>query len=130
MTNILPTCVLCGAPARKRTFSKYVEDFETTECPACENKSHALWEWGHEQLLEDNIICPYCGWEDINSWEYADGLAIEMDCPKCGRAFDLDVEVEVRYTTARRECDMPSSYPYMTDAERKELEIKYASTCE
>ena len=130
MNNTLPTCTKCGAPARKRTFSKYAKDLEITKCPACANKRHALWEWEHEQLLEDNIICPYCGWEDIDSWEYADGLIHEIDCPECGRTFNLDVEVEVKYTTTRREEDMPSSYPYMTDEEREKLEDEYRSTNE
>ena len=41
----------------------------------------------------DNIICPYCGYEDPESWEYLSGLSegevLEVDCAECGKTFNI-----------------------------------------
>lgn len=42
---------------------------------------------------EDNIICPYCGYEDLESWAYLSGLCegevLEVDCVECGKTFNV-----------------------------------------
>lgn len=47
-----------------------------------------------------NIICPYCGYVDPDSWEYGEESG-EGDCPDCGKAFYLIIE-HTRMYTARR----------------------------
>lgn len=46
-----------------------------------------------------NIICPFCGYEDDNTWEQ-DESEEEIECCNCGRSFDVEVEYTVSYTTS------------------------------
>lgn len=120
----LPTCYSCHAPARERRVSKFTgEDF--TLCPACDRRLGALVDWDNTQLLEDKATCPYCGYEDPDSWEYEEGSQ-EAECPSCGRVFDLEVVVDIKYTTNRRREDMPYGYMYMSEIERLEYAEKLA----
>lgn len=44
-----------------------------------------------------NAVCPYCGYEDPNSWELgSDG---ETRCPDCGKMYLYSREVVATYTT-------------------------------
>jgi len=47
----------------------------------------------------DNIICPYCGYEDPESWEYLSGLCegevLEVDCLDCGKTFNIFYETSI-----------------------------------
>lgn len=120
----LPTCCSCHAPAREKRVSRLTgEDFAL--CPACDRRLGALVDWDNEQLLENNVTCPYCGYEDLDSREYEEGSQ-EAKCPSCGRMFDLEVVVDVRYTTSRRSEDMPNDYMYMSEIERFEYAEKLA----
>lgn len=49
-----------------------------------------------EQYGTENIICPYCGYEDADSWE-ADELDYHYECPNCGSYFSYEREVSVSY---------------------------------
>ena len=51
---------------------------------------------------QDNMICPYCGWIDcaIDPTEQEFG---EMVCQDCGETYDFEVEVEILYTTKKRD---------------------------
>lgn len=47
----------------------------------------------------DEIVCPYCGYEDVDSWEYSDdGVA---ECPDCDREFEYLRNIRVTYTTEK-----------------------------
>lgn len=125
--EILPTCYSCHAPARERRVSKITgEDY--TLCPACDRRLGALVDWDNEQLLED-AICPYCGYEDLDSWEYEEGYQ-EVNCPNCCREFELEVVVDVKYTSSRRSEDMPDDYMYMSLEERFAYAEKLAEVVE
>lgn len=54
---------------------------------------------------EANIKCPYCGWEDRDSWESGDSG--EMECGRCDKEFTFEREVEVTYSTWKspEDCD-------------------------
>lgn len=49
-----------------------------------------------EQYKTDNITCPYCGYENENSWE-ADDSDEHYKCPNCGSYFSYEREVDVSY---------------------------------
>lgn len=42
--------------------------------------------------------CPWCGYEDRDSWEYQEGET-ETECPWCGEPYTVETVLEVRYTT-------------------------------
>lgn len=43
------------------------------------------------------ITCPYCGWEDKDSWEAGDSG--NMECDRCGTEFHFEKDVRVTYST-------------------------------
>lgn len=49
-----------------------------------------------EQYGTDNITCPYCGYENADSWE-SDESDDYYECPKCGSFFSYESEVSVSY---------------------------------
>ena len=74
------------------------------KCPECVNYTVELALWENEQLDMDEITCPWCGYEFGDSWEYDDGDDA-AECPECGKLFEYTREIEVTYTSKRRECD-------------------------
>lgn len=53
--------------------------------------------------MEDNIECPYCGWEDTDSWEFGEESGT-YTCQDCNEDFDVVVDVRVSYTTSKKSC--------------------------
>jgi DNA-directed RNA polymerase subunit RPC12/RpoP len=53
----------------------------------------------HEYTKE--IVCPYCGYEQGDSWEY-DGECDELECAECGKKFHYSRDISVSYSTS---CD-------------------------
>jgi transcription elongation factor Elf1 len=58
-------------------------------------------------VFEDNIVCPYCGYEVEDSWDIdlEDGNEEELECGDCGKVFNCEKNVRVSYTTYRPEED-------------------------
>ena len=54
---------------------------------------------GMDTEYTDNIKCPFCGYEDMDSWESNDCDGTAVNCGECGGEFELTVHVEVTYTT-------------------------------
>lgn len=54
----------------------------------------------HDTEYTNNMICPYCGYEDIDSWEFDYDVG-ECDCPRCGKTFEYTRQVEVTYCTEK-----------------------------
>lgn len=55
-----------------------------------------------DSTLEDNIVCPYCGYEiydDDRFYMYEGGGILE--CPDCGKDFEYYPDVVVKYSTRR-----------------------------
>jgi len=50
---------------------------------------------------EDNITCPYCNWEDVDSWEQKDDENTIV-CSNCGGEFDYIRYVTVSYDSIPR----------------------------
>ena len=53
---------------------------------------------GTEQNFQDFVICPFCGYKKIDSWELED-CANKIDCKRCGSIFSLEIERTVEYST-------------------------------
>lgn len=54
----------------------------------------------HEYTKE--IVCPHCGEEYSDSWEYGQDSE-ELECYECSGKFHYEREVEVTYTTVKCE---------------------------
>jgi hypothetical protein len=48
----------------------------------------------------ENIICPYCGYEDGDSWEHDEDEG-EIDCGRCGAPFKYYRKREITYCTEK-----------------------------
>lgn len=51
-----------------------------------------------KQNYTNNIICPYCGYEDMDSWECSDSEDEEI-CGNCGSTFSYERIVTVEYNS-------------------------------
>lgn len=54
-----------------------------------------------DHKFTDEIVCPYCGYEYGDSWEFDDD--VELDCDECGKTFDATREFEITYSTTKKE---------------------------
>jgi DNA-directed RNA polymerase subunit RPC12/RpoP len=51
----------------------------------------------------DEIVCPYCGYEFTDSWEYSDTQDEQkVDCHDCGEEFLLYMHLTVDYSTYKK----------------------------
>lgn len=57
-----------------------------------------------EHNFERLIKCPYCDWEDDDSWEIEEEESM-ITCGNCGKEFNVLRQVEVTYSTSRIECN-------------------------
>ena len=57
-----------------------------------------------EHKYENQIKCPYCDWEDSDSWEFDEDEGTAT-CGSCEKEFNVTREVEVTYSTSRIECE-------------------------
>lgn len=69
-------------------------------CDDCTQRLRDEIEWENEQSNMRHITCPWCGYENRNSWEYEDSED-EVECGECGELFDLEVCHEITYTTRK-----------------------------
>jgi hypothetical protein len=49
----------------------------------------------------DEIVCPYCGHEGSDSWEYSRDSG-EIECGRCCQEFNYNRDVSVSYSTSKR----------------------------
>ena len=61
-----------------------------------------------EHNCESNIKCPYCDWEDNDSWEFGEDNGTHT-CGDCGEEFNVERNVEVTYSTTRIDCEEKGS---------------------
>ncbi len=50
----------------------------------------------------DNIVCPWCGYENLDSWEF-DVDSGDTECHECEKPFRYEREISITYTTSKRE---------------------------
>ena len=106
-------CDLCGKPTSNRTFfsSGPIGGKDGYSwCDECVSYFDRKMEWENEQSEKENITCPWCGYEDPDSWEFEGEYDGDYECPSCGKPFILEACVEVTYTSKRRIEDMPKGW--------------------
>lgn len=54
-----------------------------------------------EYEFTDEIVCPYCGHEHIDSWEQPDEVD-SFDCHECFMDFKMKRNVEITYSTYKK----------------------------
>ncbi len=57
-----------------------------------------------EHNYEENIKCPYCDWEENNSWTF-EGEEDIYTCDNCEKEFNVTKSVSVSYSTSRLSCE-------------------------
>lgn len=99
-------CKICG----KET-SEYNHTYEGDKCYSCQKEireqeqAEALQNNEEiETFYERDIVCPWCGcrFEDDDGYFARTGDG-EYDCPECGKEFYFQVDIEVTYSTQRKE---------------------------
>lgn len=100
------TCKICG-----KEISEYTHLYENDLCYFCQKEvrereqAEALQNNEEtETYCEHDIVCPWCGCRFKDDCGYfareGDG---EYDCPECGKEFYFQADVEVTYSTQRKE---------------------------
>lgn len=112
-------CDGCGSPTDNiyhdsdfmdEAFIKKYGDREHHRCADCDKRLEDEIEWENEQAYTEHITCPWCGYENLDSWEYEDSED-EVECGECSRMFDLDVHHDIKYTTRKSECEREEEQP-------------------
>lgn len=103
-------CGCCGKPTDN---IKLIYGIQINTCDVCQKKQDIEYRWQikNEHFAENTIICPFCDFEYPNYelWEYSEN-DYEVECPVCGKKFDLEVRVTMEYSTKRSLCEMPEDY--------------------
>src|SRR5690606_6162496 len=58
-------------------------------------------------LLNDNMICPYCDYEDNDSWEVESNSSDEwfqVECGNCSNTYLFERVIDVNYSTKKADC--------------------------
>lgn len=57
-------------------------------------------------LLNDEAVCPYCDYEESDSWEITgdDGDKVQVECGNCSKTYLFQRVVSVAYTTYKADC--------------------------
>lgn len=63
--------------------------------------------WENARYHEQYIICPYCDYEDPDSWELESEFDDEYECAHCGKIFEVSQNIEITYTSKKRFEDYP-----------------------
>lgn len=100
------TCKICG-----KEISEYSCIFHDGMCYSCEDKikeeEQAKKLQNNEETetsYEQDIVCPWCGchFEDDDGYFVSEGDG-EYDCPECGKEFYFQADIEVTFSTQRKE---------------------------
>ncbi len=120
LANIYPagekTCDVCGTT--NLAGESFYTDFtlfsdNKSLCPDCykvkkdiekEKKRQRYASGEEEPSFTSEIVCPWCGHEQLDSWEMEDSDD-ECECNECGKAFAYERDVEVTYSSYRVESE-------------------------
>ena len=109
-------CRCCGSPTpNSEDLGKLLGDthYIIHLCDDCNRRYELEYEFQRqgETISEPQIICPWCSYEfDCVESGYYDSSEDEVECPVCGKHFDLEVLNRPRYSTKRSLCDMPENW--------------------
>lgn len=99
-------CKICN-----KEISKFEYDYQNAMCYSC--RRNARYDELTQLLrkneeietdFEDEIICPYCGnrMQDDEGYFAQQGEG-EYECDECGKTFNFTANIEVTYSTSRKE---------------------------
>ena len=75
-------------------------------CDACEEQQFKVRMWQNEQDDTDELVCPWCGYVNRDSWELPDEDDA-YECPSCGKTFEYMRQTTVTYSSRRLKRDYP-----------------------
>jgi hypothetical protein len=55
---------------------------------------------GFDCEYTDEVVCPYCGHEEMDGWECSEG---KNTCADCDAEFELEIQTTIDYTTSKIE---------------------------
>lgn len=110
MSEAMKFVCRCGNPTDNAEVIGEIVLHTCDECKARISKE-VDWESENEHWRKDTIICPYCDYEyeSYDAYNYEDSED-EIECPECGKKFDLEVENIRYFSTKRSLCEMPEDY--------------------
>lgn len=100
------TCKICG-----KEIAEYNHTFHDDMCYSCEDRikkeEQAKKLQSNEEtetFYENDIVCPWCGHhiEDDEGTFVSEGDG-EYTCDECGKVFKFQADIEVTYSTQRKE---------------------------
>jgi hypothetical protein len=88
-------CAGCGTSEHLCTYT------EAVLCSPCHDKrvEKRIAEFTGDTDHTNEVTCPHCGHECIDSWDMSEG---EHECGDCGREFTMERDVSVSYSTTKR----------------------------
>lgn len=102
----LNTCKDCGFQDEELTGIKNHNQYVIGGiCNKCTKKRDIAYDFNEAKengrvSRDKEIMCPYCGEVDSDSWEHNDSST--YTCPHCDEESDLEVEYTANYTTTKR----------------------------
>lgn len=100
----------CGNPTDN---IKIIGNVTLHTCDRCKERisKEVAWESKNEHWRVNTVICPYCDfeYEAYDAYAYEENEE-EIECPVCGKKFDLEVEHIKYFSTKRSVCEMPDDY--------------------
>lgn len=99
-------CVDCGIKRKDLKTTPWGVRVGAFLCGDCEVRGRKKriaerQEKGFDTHYTDEIVCPECGYEFSDSWEYSNRSECEVECPECETEFTLKVNFDVTYTTEK-----------------------------
>ena len=100
-------CDGCGK-TRKECEDKEIHLIHRCEglfCSDCWNKKmkERIEEFSEDTSYKDEITCPYCGYKEIDSWEFSDEESGEIECNDCGNKLGFSTHKDINYSTEKLE---------------------------
>ena len=59
---------------------------------------------------EKLIKCPYCNYEDQDSWEFTEDEETQVTCGRCEKDFNVSRQIEVTYSTSKIDCEVNHNF--------------------
>jgi hypothetical protein len=101
-------CVDCGKHRNELTETPWWHG-EGILCKPCNRirVEKQIQEWsegeGDHEYTEE-IVCPYCGEEQTDSWELSANSG-ELDCGNCENKFTYERDIQITYSTQKLKSD-------------------------
>lgn len=52
----------------------------------------------------DEVVCPYCGYEFGDSWEFQMNGCENINCDECNKKFECEAETTIKYSSSKLPC--------------------------